>query len=437
LADGVAYAPPHEPSDSRPRLLVLAPRYPYPIIGGDRLRIHHLCAQLAERYRLTLLCLCERSELHAPEPPDGIFDSVQKVVLPRWQSRLNCLLALPTRVPLQLAYYWSKEFERRVAELAPRHDAILCHLIRLAEYALPFDMPRILEMTDAISLNYRRVRQRASPAKLRSLIYALEQSRLEPFEREIVDRFDAAVLVSHVDRKFLFDGDAEREQKVMICSNGVDTCDLPYQFSAKASGRIVFIGNTTTLQNFDAVEWFARKVLPRIRVARPDARLEVVGYCGAKERERLGALDAVHVVGAVPSIAPAVAGAAVGVCPIRLGAGVQNKLLNYMALGLPSVTTPEGLEGIGARPGFEVLTAETPELMASAVLLLLNDRRRARSLAQAACAFVVKHHRWPDRLEPLMRRLDELLEAPHAASDTRGLGSQTVQAQPAARARHH
>jgi sugar transferase (PEP-CTERM/EpsH1 system associated) len=401
---------------SAPRLLVLAPRYPYPIIGGDRLRLHHLCEQLAQRYRLTLLCLCEGSDPNAPLPPEGIFESVERVVLPRWRSRLNCLAALPMGMPLQLAYYTSKAFERRVAALAPQHDAIVCHLVRLARYALPFDMPRILEMTDAISLNYKRVRQRASPAKLRALIYRLEQSRLEPFEREIVKRFDAAVLVSRVDRNFLFGDDPGLERKVMVCSNGVDTLDLPYQFAAKDSGRIVFIGNMITLQNIDAVEWFARRVLPQVRAVRPDARLEVVGNCPQAERARLGALEGVRVVGHVASIAAAVAGAAVGVCPIRIGAGVQNKLLDYMALGLPSVTTREGLEGIDARPGVEVLMADSPDLMAAAVVDLLCHRRRARTLAEAARRFVEKHHCWSAQLEPIVRRIDELLSraAPNA-----------------------
>ncbi|HET8696647.1 MAG TPA: glycosyltransferase family 4 protein [Gammaproteobacteria bacterium] len=412
--DGLA---PHaHTADERPRLLVLAPRYPYPIIGGDRLRIHHVCAQLAERYRLTLLCLCDRSDDKAPPPPAGIFDRVEKIVLPRWQSRLNCLLALPTRVPLQLAYYWSKAFERRVAELAPQHDAILCHLIRLAEYALPFDMPRVLEMTDAISLNYSRVKQKAAPARLRSLIYGFEQTRLEAFERQIVDRFDAAVLVSHVDRQFLFSGDPNREQKVMVCSNGVDTDELPYRFSPESSGRIVFIGNSTTLQNFDGIDWFAREVLPRVRARRPDAVLEVVGHCGPTESERLGALEAVRVVGGVPSIARAAAGADVGVCPIRVGAGVQNKLLSYMALGLPSVTTSVGLEGVAARPGAEVLVADTPAAMASAVLELMTNRLRARTVAEAARAFVERQHRWPAQLEPLVQRLGQLLRAPLGAA---------------------
>ncbi|HEX5046065.1 MAG TPA: glycosyltransferase family 4 protein [Gammaproteobacteria bacterium] len=410
------FAPPRETARDLPRLLVLAPRYPYPIIGGDRLRIHHVCEQLAERYRLTLLCLCDRADRDSPAPPDGIFESVERIVLPRWQSRLNCLLALPTRVPLQLAYYWSKAFERRVAELAPQHDAILCHLIRLAEYALPFDMPRVLEMTDAISLNYRRVKEIAPRTRLRSLIYGIEQSRLETFEREIVDRFDAAVLVSHVDRQFLFSDDPSRERKVMVCSNGVDPYELPYQFSAQSSDRIVFIGNTTTLQNFDGVEWFAREVLPRIRVRRPQAVLEIIGHCGAAERERLGALEAVRVVGRVESMADAAAGGAVGVCPIRVGAGVQNKLLDYMALGLPSVTTPVGLEGVTARPGVEVLLAESANAMADAVVKLLTDRHRARVLAEAARDFVERHHRWPAQLEPLVERLGQLLGADTAAS---------------------
>src|SRR5262245_7905645 len=414
-------APEPEIAHDLPRLLVLAPRYPYPIIGGDRLRIHHVCAQLAERYRLTLLCLCEHSDLRAPAPPDGIFESVEKVVLPRWQSRLNCLLALPTRVPLQLAYYWSKAFERRVAELAPLHDAILCHLIRLAEYALPFDKPRVLEMTDAISLNYQRVKQKASSAYLRSLIYGCEQSRLEAVERQIGDRFDAAVLVSQADRQFLFADDPARGEKVMICSNGVDTDEFPFQFSPSSSGRIVFIGNMISLQNLDGADWFARAVLPRIRARRPDAVLEVVGNCGRVEHERLAGLEAVRVVGHVKSIANVVAGADVGVCPIRAGAGVQNKLLNYMALGLPSVTTAIGLGGVGARPGAEVVVADSAEAMADAVLGLMTDRPRARVLAEAARDFVERRHRWPAQLEPLVDRLGQLLAAPLGAAPRNGL----------------
>ncbi len=396
-------------AQSTPRLLVLAPRYPYPVIGGDRLRIHHLCAVLAASYRLTLLSMSEEPAGSIPAPPEGIFEEVETVPLKRWRSRLNCLFALPTREPLQLAYYSSPAFAERVAELAPRHDAILCHLIRAADYALPFDMPRILEMTDAISLNYKRVKETASPVKVRSLIYGLEQARLEAFEREIVDRFDAAVLVSDTDRRFLFADDPARAEKVMVCSNGVDTADLPFQFSRACTDRIVFIGNVTTLQNLDAVEWFATDVLPKIAAERPGVVFEVVGHIGRRESRRLSAFPRVRVIGDVPSIAPAVAGAAVAVCPVRLGAGVQNKLLEYMALGLPSVTTKVGLEGIAAEPNRHLLLADSAQEMARAVLRVLTDRRLAWKLAAAARSFVERNHRWAGQFSPLVRQIDRLI----------------------------
>jgi sugar transferase (PEP-CTERM/EpsH1 system associated) len=406
--DGSAIS--HAPTSGAPRLLVLAPRYPYPLIGGDRLRIHHLCAELAKRYRLTLLCFCEdTAEAAGAPPPDGLYESIEVVRLPRWRARLNCLLALPTRVPLQLAYYRSRTFARRVAELAPLHDAIVCHLIRSAEYALPYDLPRVLEMTDAISLNYKRVRATAAPVRLRTLIYELEQARLERFERMIVDEFDAAVLVSSTDRDYLYANDARRANKVMVCSNGVDTHALPYQFAERTTKRIVFVGNMATLQNLDAAEWFARAVLPAIRERHPDAVLEIIGNAPFAAARRLWSLPGVQVVGRVPSIAAAVAGAAVGVCPMRIGAGVQNKLLEYMALGVPAVTSAVGLEGLAAEPGRHLLLADGADAMASAVLRLIEDRTLARDIAQTAHAYVDARHRWTAQLAPLLDQVALLL----------------------------
>jgi glycosyltransferase involved in cell wall biosynthesis len=117
----------------------------------------------------------------------------------------------------------------------------------------------------------------------------------------------------------------------------------------------------------------------------------------------------VLVTGRVPSIADAVAGAAVGVCPMRIGAGVQNKLLEYMALGLPSVTTSMGLEGIDAEPGRHLMLADGAEAMANAVLKLMDDRALAEDIAQAARAFVDERHRWTAQLEPLLDQMAVLL----------------------------
>lgn len=394
------------------RLLVLTPRFPYPVIGGDRLRIHRLCAELSREYSLTLLSLCEtREELTAPVPRDGVFDTVRRILLPPWRSLVNCLLALPTRTPLQVAYYRCREFARAVEELAPSHDAVLCHLVRTAEYALPLRMPKVLEMTDAISLNYERVGVHRSPLPFMNAIYRLERARIHRLERTIVDRFDLSLLVSEVDRSYLFGVDPVRSARVLVCSNGVDT-DLLHFRPARTGHQIAMIGNLMSVQNLDAADWFARAVLPRISAEYADATFKVVGRIREADAMRLEGLPGVTVTGTVASVEQATSSAAVGVCPVRLGAGIQNKVLEYMALGLPCVTTRVGLEGLAAVPGRDLLVANSPEEMAAAVRWLFAHPDQARCIALAARRYVEERHCWRAMVEPLLRMLDARLGVP-------------------------
>lgn len=387
----------------RPRLLILTPRYPYPVIGGDRLRIYFICKVLSAHFRLTLLSLCEsESEMTSPLPEDGVFDRIERVHLPKWRSRLNSLMALPTRTPLQNAYYRSPEFRKRIRVLAPEHDGVLAHLIRTGDAIRDLALPKFLEMTDAISLNYARVgRERRTSADLRSQVYRIESERLEAYERAVVDDFDHAFLVSSVDREFLFGGQPERLARVTVASNGVDLSGLPFDFSPDM-GDLVFIGNMTTLQNLDAVQYMAREVLPLVREKRPTVRLRVIGRIGQNERAQLEHVEGVVVTGQVDSVAAAARGGAIGVCPMRLGAGVQNKVLEYMALGLPTVSTSIGLEGFYARDGVELAVADDPKAFATSVLQLLEDRAAAGTMARAARAYVESHHTWEAMLQPMV-----------------------------------
>jgi len=397
----------------RPRLLILTPRYPYPVIGGDRLRIYFICKVLSAHFRLTLLSLCESEvEMTSSLPEDGVFEHVERVYLPKWRSRLNSLMALPTRTPLQNAYYRSADFRDRIRTLAPKHDGVLAHLIRTGDAIRDLTQPKFLEMTDAISLNYARVgRERRTSADLRSQVYRIESERLEAYERAIVDDFDHAFLVSSVDREFLYGRHPERLARVTVASNGVDLSGLPFAFSPE-SGDLVFIGNMTTLQNLDAVQYMAREVLPLVRRQRPAVRLRVIGRIGPNEQAQLENVDGVVVTGQVDSVAAAAHGGAVGVCPMRLGAGVQNKVLEYMALGLPTVSTSIGLEGFHARDGIELVVADDPGAFAARVLQLLEDRAAASAMAQAARAYVESRHTWEAMLQPMVDVIKRRLAVP-------------------------
>lgn len=393
----------------RKRLLVLTPRFPYPVIGGDRLRIYEVCKVLSCHFKLTLLSLCETPEEMAFDvPADGVFNRVERVLLPRWRSYFNVLKALPGAEPLQVAYYKSREFQMAVDRLLGDNDGALAHLIRVGEYLRSSELPTVLEMTDAISLNYERVRRKGGKRGLRELIYRLEADRLLVYERKIVHEFDTAVLVSETDKSFLF-GDALSDE-VLVCSNGVDLAELPYRWPREKGQVIVFIGNMSSVQNLDACFYFASEALPLIR-RQTRAIFRVVGRISEKDAKSLRGLEGVEVTGPVPNIADAVADARLGVCPVRIGAGVQNKVLEYMALGLPTITSKIGLEGFNALPGRDLLVANSPEEFAVKVLELFDNLSLAESLARSGRAYVEQNHVWAAQLSPLVERIESILQS--------------------------
>lgn len=389
-------------------ILVITTRYPYPVIGGDRLRIYQICKLLSRQFQLTLLSLCEsKSELEISFPDDGVFHSIERVFMPRWRSWLNCVAALPTETPLQVAYYRNAKFFKRAAILHSQHDATLVHLIRASDAVRNLPGVKFLEMTDAISLNYARIRKTGHAKNdWRSHVFSLESRRLRRYEEEVVDHFDHSFLVSEIDRQFLFENQNLRLNRVSVCSNGVDLSGLPYQFSEK--GRdIVFIGNMYSLQNLDAANFMAKDVLPRIRVHRSDLSLRLIGRIRDEDAVRLRQIDGVIVTGEVADVAVEARDAGVGVCPLRLGAGVQNKVLEYMALGLPTVSTSLGLEGFKARDGQELLIADDAAGLADAVLCLLDNRDEARAIAEAARKYVELNHSWESQLTSLVNKINE------------------------------
>ena len=381
----------------RGRVLVLTPRFPYPVVGGDRLRIHAIARTLAREHSLTLLSLCESAAEFDPAlVTDGVFDRVERVLLPRWRSLAQVAAALPRRTPLQVAYYRSRAFARRVAELLPEHDAALAHLIRTGDY-LRGRPSTMLEMTDAISMNYDRVRRHGAGG-LRGRVYAAERARLLAYERRMPAAFSAVSLIAEADARYLWGADVP--DNVVVASNGVDTDRLPFRDRAAAKRVAVFIGNVHSAQNMDACRHFVTDILPLLSEAEL-AEFRVVGRIREADAAWLRARARVTVTGEVASIPDAVRDARVGVCPVRIGAGVQNKVLEYMALGLPTVCSPVGHEGIQAVAGEELLVAADPAAFAAQLRRLSDDPALYQHLAERGRRFVETRHGWDAALEPI------------------------------------
>lgn len=392
----------------RKRILILTPRYPYPVVGGDRLRIYEICKELCKRYDLTLLSLCETlDEMNSALPTDGVFSRVERVYLPKWRSALNSLVALPFSTPLQIAYYRSSLFTQRVEQLVDQHDLCLAHLIRTGDYVRRSRIPTVLEMTDAISLNYQRVKAMRGNRQIKSLIYKIEANRLLAYERRVIKDFASVSLVSDTDRAFLCEGQ-DTGGNVFVASNGVDLEQFPYRARHNSDATAVFIGNMTSVQNMDAALYFAEEILPRARLKMP-LKYRVIGRIKPADIRLLERCDGVEVAANVENVSAAIGNARVGVAPIRLGAGIQNKILEYMAAGLPVVTSSIGLEGLSARPNVDLLVADTPEQYVAQLSKLWENEELQLSLGKNGFEYVRAHHSWTAKLKTLMDEVERLI----------------------------
>lgn len=391
------------------KVLVLTPRFPFPVIGGDKLRIYKLCEALSKDYEIILLSLCESKCEMSMSLPDSFFSEVHRVYHPKWKSWLSTMLAIPTSTPLQVAYYRSKSFRKKIDILSEHCDITLSHLIRVGDYTKDFTGVNILEMTDAISMNYKRVSQNASLLNFKAWIYRFEQRRLERYERDIRKSFSLVTLVSDVDRRYLFSNEGDN---ILVCGNGVDLDKLPFvdrsnNLTKTDQIKLVFIGNMRSMQNMDAVRYFVKAVLPLLN-RDGDFLFKVIGLISERDREWLSKQDNVIVTGPVDNIAKAAEDGHIGICPVRLGAGIQNKILEYMSLGLPCVSSEVGFEGLGAIDGKEIIVAKNPNEYCAAIIALQSDVRRYRELAEAARFFVQNKYSWSSKLSPFVSTVASL-----------------------------
>lgn len=396
-------------SNTRLKILLLTPRFPFPPIGGDKLRVFYILKHLHNRHDISLVCFSDQ-----PVTPDIIhkyshlFSSIDVIVLPKVQSYISCMWSLFSKRPLQVSYYQTKRMTNLIENKCrnTNFDLIFVHLIRMAEYVKKFPTFKILDMTDAQSLNYRRSLKRRKG--LWSLINKTEKARVQHYEQVIWRYFDETLVVSSVDLEYFKTFD--QEMKVSLLRNGVDIAKYKYSPPTHSHQKICFIGNMRTFPNTDAVMWFSNAILPIIRNKYPNVQFQIIGTEPSRRVKKLNRLPGVTVTGQVSDITKYVHDSLVSVAPMRVGAGIQNKILESMALGTPVVTSPMGLEGLECKPGKDVLVADSPSEFADAVTTLFHNPGLRQMISRNARIFVEREYVW----DKVLKKLDIIIQnRPH------------------------
>jgi len=309
-------------------------------------------------------------------------------------------------LPWQTAYMCPPRFVRAVQRLIQTQpfDVVHVQLARMAP-VLPRarTIPAVIDLIDALSLNMRR-RAARERAPQRWLI-AWEARKMARYEQQLIAQTEQLVLTSPQDWEAL-----GRPANVHVIPNGVDLERFPFRLTGRDPATVVFTGRMGYFPNADAAVFFATQVFPRVRQAIPQARFLIVGADPPARVRRLARLPGVEVTGYVPRIQDYLQRATVAVAPLRAGSGIQNKVLEAMASGVPVVATSYALGGLRAEPGVHAVRADTAPALAEAVIALLQDPARRQKLAQAARILVETHYTW----EGAARQLEEVYQQAQA-----------------------
>lgn len=391
------------------RLMVLLSRIPYPLEKGDKLRAYHLVRRLARTHEVFLFCLSDGPVQASDVDHLRQFCAhIEVVKLSRTSIFINLVRALLSRVPFQVAYFHHRSAQRRfdqaVAQFRPDH--VFCQLVRTTEYIRSHPrLPKTLDYMDTLSKGLERRAEMASP--LLAPLFRAETRRLIRYENLMFDLFDHRVIISEQDLEYIYHPLRDR---IHVIPNGVDM----QHFQPRPSRHtydLLFTGNMNYPPNIDSVLYLADQVLPLVRKVRPSTTLLISGVDPSPSVRELARLDAgITVSGWVKDIRDSYADATLFVAPMQIGTGLQNKLLEAMAMRIPCITSALANNAVGAIPGESILVGNTPEQYAEHILHLLDDERERNRIAEHGHRFIQEHFDW-DRAAAA---LNALIEAPLA-----------------------
>lgn len=373
------------------KLLVILSRVPYPLDKGDKLRAFNQIKQLSKKHQVILFAL--NDSILDPDAQAELKKYCRAISIIKF-SKISILFNLVRSVfsglPFQVGYFYFDKAQKKIDELIQKHqpDHIYCQLIRTAEYVKGYpNIPKTLDYMDVFSKGMER-RKNTEPFYMKPLLW-LEYKRLLKYEQKVFNYFNNKIIISEQDKNLI--QHPERSQ-IKVVPNGVDT-EFFKPVQRKTEYELLFNGNMNYPPNIESVEYLVNKVMPLVWKKLPNVRVLI---SGASPHKRVLAMhsDKVEVSGWVHDIRDNFAKCKLLVAPMQISIGLQNKLLEAMAMKLPCITSTLANNALGAKPGEQILVADTPEQYAGAIVLLLQDEVMAKNIALNGYKYAVANFNW-------------------------------------------
>jgi sugar transferase (PEP-CTERM/EpsH1 system associated) len=385
---------------NKPRLLFLTSRFPYPLEKGDKLRAYHFIRQLSHQFDIFLFALNE----HPPEKKN--IEALQpwcREIETAVITKADSVKSMLTRhhLPFQVAYFYTTAAQKKLNAFVERTqpEMVFSHLIRTAEYArkLPLKI-KALDYMDTFSRGIERLNEKG-PLWMK-LPTKVEHQRLLRYENEVFNDFSHHFIISAQDRDFI---PHPEKATIDVIPNGVDF-HFFHPIEREKKYDLLFNGHLSYPPNIASAVYSAKEIFPALKKIHPSASLLLAG---ANPVQKVTALEepGIKVQGWMDDIRDAYAESRVMIAPMLISIGLQNKILQAMAMKIPCVVSPNANNALGARHGEEVFVANTPEEYARYIHLLLTNAEAYTQMAEKASRFVFEHFSWESHSSSIHKKL--------------------------------
>lgn len=375
-------------------ILFITPYTPSPI----RVRALYFLKSLTERgHHVTLLFLSEKG---IPSSKLTNLNSLESYgfELPKWKSLFNCLQALPTNLPLQSVYSWNDQLANKIQSILSNQKIDIVHVehLRGVKYALKikknFNVPIVWDSVDSISHLFRQT-QNNHPRKYLRWLIKFELQRTEKFEKFLATQFEKVLVTSKKDQdEFLT---LSPSSPVEVLTNGVDTDYFsPIPANQRLDNVILISGKMSYHANVNMALFAIQEIMPIVWKENQNIQLWVVGKDPPSSIQQYSANPKIKITGTVPEILPYLQKATIALAPLNYGAGVQNKVLEAMACGIPVIASPLAVSALNVLNGREVLVANNPNKYADYILNLISNPQMGYQIGNAGREYVEREHSW-------------------------------------------
>lgn len=372
------------------KVLVITSRVPFPLEKGDKLRIFNQIKHLNKEHEV-IVCAIDTDN-----STDASIREVEKhcsqlhiLRIPKWKIAFQLMFGFFSKLPFQVSYFYSKDCQKQLNEIitVSQPDFVYSHLIRTSEYVKNLSTPKLLDYMDAFSVGIeRRIEKQYFFLRW---IFNMEFQRLKRYEADIFDHFDAHSIISTQDRSFI---NHTKRNEIEIIPNGIDT-EFFQQKTTEKKFDLLFSGNMNYPPNVEAATFIAKHIIPLLRTEFPNIKLLIAGANPHPQVKALASAQ-VFVSGWVDDIRDCYNESRIFIAPMQIGTGLQNKLLEAMAMKLPCITSELANNSLNASVNNEVLIGVSPEEYANHVKMLLKDEFKSSILANKGHAFVINNYGW-------------------------------------------